>query len=262
MPRFCVRCAFPDASRLLNHAVVERLSPRFAAANRVAPLNFLDWSEQQQAFTSVAAIAGGGRTLTGNDGEAERIPGQAVTWQFFDVLGVRPILGATFTAHDAAERRALVVISERLWRTRFGADPALVGRAMTLDGLPYTIVGVVPAKFQILFPANMWIALRAAPQPRAAATALHAGDWTHEAGRHDRAGARGHGRRGDAHRGDRARHEQADWGVTIEPLRDAIVGQELRTTSLVLVRRRRLRAAHGVRERGEPAARAGPRAHA
>ena len=58
-------------------------SPRFPH-NRVSPLNFLDWSEQQQAFASVAAIAGGGRTLTGSGGEAERIPGQAVTWQFFD----------------------------------------------------------------------------------------------------------------------------------------------------------------------------------
>jgi putative ABC transport system permease protein len=79
-------------------------SPRFPH-NRVSPLNFLDWSEQQQAFSSIAAIAGGGRTLTGSGGEAERIPGQAVTWQFFDVLGIRPVIGATFTAGDTANRR-------------------------------------------------------------------------------------------------------------------------------------------------------------
>src|SRR4051812_29769358 len=64
--------------------------PRFSH-NRVSPLNFLDWSEQQQTFASVAGIAGGGRTLTGTSSEAERIPGQAVTWQFFETLGIRPI---------------------------------------------------------------------------------------------------------------------------------------------------------------------------
>src|SRR5882762_10084867 len=87
-------------------------STRFAH-NRVSPLNFLDWSEQQHAFASVAAIAGGGRTLTGSGGEAERIPGQAVTWQFFDVLGIRPLVGATFTAEDTTSRRSVVVLSER-----------------------------------------------------------------------------------------------------------------------------------------------------
>src|SRR3954471_21698025 len=100
-------------------------STRFAH-NRVSPLNFLDWSEQQQAFESVAAIAGGGRTLTGSGGEAERIPGQAVTWRVFEVLGVRPIVGVPFAAGDAAQRRNVVVIGERLWRIRFGGDPNVV----------------------------------------------------------------------------------------------------------------------------------------
>src|SRR3954463_14858437 len=130
-------------------------STRFAH-NRVSPLNFLDWSEQQQAFEAVAAIAGGGRTLTGQGGEAERIPGQAVTWQFFEVLGVRPVAGAMFTSGDAAARRSVVVLSERLWRNRFGGDPGIVGRAITLDGSPHTVVGIAPASFQILYPAEMW----------------------------------------------------------------------------------------------------------
>src|SRR4051812_30072839 len=78
---------------------------------RVSPLNFLDWSEQQQAFSSIAAIAGGSRTLTGQGGNAERIPGQAVTWQFFDVLGIRPVAGTMFTSGDAGDRRSVVVLS-------------------------------------------------------------------------------------------------------------------------------------------------------
>jgi hypothetical protein len=69
--------------------------PPRAVHNRVSPLNFLDWSEQQHSFASMAAVAGGGRTLTGTAGTAERIPGQAVAPRFFEVLGVRTILGRT-----------------------------------------------------------------------------------------------------------------------------------------------------------------------
>ena len=65
--------------------------PPSYARNRVSPLNFLDWSEQNHAFAAMAAVAGGGRTLTGADGAAERVPGQAVTTAFFDMLGVPPI---------------------------------------------------------------------------------------------------------------------------------------------------------------------------
>src|SRR4051794_31985112 len=109
-------------------------STRFAH-NRVSPLNFLDWSEQQQAFEAVAAIAGGRRTLTGSGGEAEMIPGQAVTWQFFEVLGIRPVAGVTFSRDDAAQRRTVVVLSERLWRSRFGGDRTIIGKAAAPEPL-------------------------------------------------------------------------------------------------------------------------------
>jgi predicted permease len=207
-------------------------SPRFPH-NRVSPLNFLDWSEQQQAFASVAAIAGGGRTLTSGGGEVERIPGQAVTWQFFETLGIRPVAGVTFTAEDTARRRMVVVISERMWKNRFGNDPSIVGRTLTLDGEPYTIIGIVPASFQILFPADMWtlFSVRRSPEQRRQHYMQVVGRLkpgaTLDQARTDMAGV-----------ADRiaviAPETNKGWGVTIEPLRDAIVGQELRTTSLVL----------------------------
>jgi putative ABC transport system permease protein len=207
-------------------------SPRFPH-NRVSPLNFLDWSEQQQAFSSIAAVAGGGRTLTGSGGEAERIPGQAVTWQFFDVLGIRPVIGATFTAGDTANRRTVVVLSERMWKNRFGGDPSIVGRDLTLDGQPYTVIGVVPASFQILFPADMWtlFSVRRSPEQRRQHYMQVIGRLkpgaTLEQAQADMAGV-----------ADRIASIAPDtnkgWGVTIEPLRGAIVGPELRTTSLVL----------------------------
>jgi putative ABC transport system permease protein len=207
-------------------------SPRFPH-NRVSPLNFLDWSEQQQAFSSIAAIAGGGRTLTGSGGEAERIPGQAVTWQFFDVLGIRPVIGATFNAGDTANRRTVVVLSERIWKNRFGGDPSIVGRSLTLDGQPYTVIGVVPASFQILFPADMWtlFSVRRSPEQRRQHYMQVIGRLkpgaTLEQAQADMVGV-----------ADRIASIAPDtnkgWGVTIEPLRGAIVGPELRTTSLML----------------------------
>jgi putative ABC transport system permease protein len=207
-------------------------STRFAH-NRVSPLNFLDWSEQQHVFASVAAIAGGGRTLTGSGGEAERIPGQAVTWQFFDVLGIRPIAGVTFDQDDVRRRRSVVVIGERLWRNRFGGDASVIGRAITLDGQPYTIVGVAPAGFQILYQSDMWTLFvpRRSPEQRSQHYMQVIGHLkpgvTLEQARADMAGV-----------ADQiaaiAPDTNKGWGVTIEPLRDAIVGPELRTTSLVL----------------------------
>jgi len=207
-------------------------STRFAH-NRVAPLNFLDWSEQQHAFASVAAIAGGGRTLTGNGGEAERIAGQAVTSRFFEVLGIRAIAGATFDPDDVARRPDVVVISERLWHSHFGGDTAAIGRAITLDGQPFTIIGVVPADFQILYPSDLWTPFvpRRSPEQRRQHYLQVIGRLkpavTLDQARTDMDGVADQIAR-------IAPDTNKDWGVTIEPLRDAIVGADLRATSLVL----------------------------
>ena len=207
-------------------------APRFTH-NRVAPLNFLDWSEQQQAFASVAAVAGGSRTLTGLVGTAERLPGQAVTAAFFDVLGIKPIAGRTFTVDDLAQRSRVVVISERLWRSRFGADPGMIGRTIQLDGDPITVVGVVPADFQILFRAELWtlFGVRRSPEQRRQhylqVIARLKPAVTIEQANADMTGI--------ANRlADAWPDTNNGWGVTIAPLRDAIVGGELKTTSLVL----------------------------
>jgi putative ABC transport system permease protein len=220
---------FAHADRLV---MLWERSTRFAH-NRVSPLNFLDWSEQQRAFASVAAIAGGGRTLTGSGGEAERIAGQAVTSQFFEVLGVHAIAGVTFDPDDAARRRSVVVIGERLWRNRFGGDPGIISRVMILDGEPYTIVGVVPAGFQILYPSDMWTLFvpRRSPEQRRQHYMQVIGRLkpgvTLEQANADMAGV------ADAIAAI-APDTNKGWGVTLEPLRKAIVGPELRAMSLVL----------------------------
>jgi putative ABC transport system permease protein len=220
---------FTDPSSLV---MLWERAPRFAH-NRVSPLNFFDWSEQQQAFASMAAVAGGSRTLTGLSGTAERVPGQAVTQAFFDVLGVKPIAGRTFTASDVTQRSRVVVISERLWRSRFGGDSGMVGRPIQLDGDPTIVVGVVPADFQILFRADLWTlyGVRRSPEQRRqhylqVIARLKPGA-TIEQANVDMAGI--------ANRlADAWPDTNKGWGVTVAPLRDAIVGGELKTTSIVL----------------------------
>src|SRR4029450_1546646 len=83
--------------------------PPEGAHNRVAPLNYVDWSEQNRTFSAMAAIAGGSQTLSRPGALPERIAGQSVTTRFFDVLGVVPIAGRTFRADDAAPAAHAVV---------------------------------------------------------------------------------------------------------------------------------------------------------
>ena len=105
-----------------------------------------------------------GRFHTGRrqhgDGQPERndrgIPRQWVTSGIFDALGVKPIAGRTFLSSDDKEQISAVVLSEGFWRNRFGADPSVVGQQIRLDGTLYTVVGVVPQATQIIGPASVW----------------------------------------------------------------------------------------------------------
>src|SRR5260370_30258817 len=142
--------------------------PPTYAHNRVSPLNFLDWSEQNTVFESMAAVSGGSRTLITSNGP-ERIPGQSVSASLFDLLGVRPIAGRTFTKDDVRQRAHVVLLSERLWTSQFGRGPRLVGSTLTLDGELFTVIGIVPSQFQILSNSNLWTIFepkRSPEQPR------------------------------------------------------------------------------------------------
>ncbi|HEX5581011.1 MAG TPA: ABC transporter permease [Gemmatimonadaceae bacterium] len=124
------------------------------------PATFLDWRKETRSFTAMAASRNQAATLTG-DGEPQRVPGGAVSAGFFEVLGVRPIIGRGFTAEeDAAGAGQVVVLSEGLWRERFGGDRAVVGRTMNVNGRPYTIVGVMPASLRLpSADTELWVPL-------------------------------------------------------------------------------------------------------
>ena len=123
------------------------------ALSAVAPQNYLDWVAQQQVFAAMAAIASGWLTLRAPGAEPESLVPQKVTAGFFDVLRVRPALGRAFTARDeVAGRERVVILSDALWRRRFGADPSIIGRTIPLDDVEsgqhaYEVIGVMPSGF-------------------------------------------------------------------------------------------------------------------
>ncbi len=100
-----------------------------------------------------------GRSLTFSDtDEPERVLGAAVNWRLFSMLGIAPALGRDFTADDDRPGAASVVmLSDELWRRRYNADPAIVGRAVTVNALPYTVIGVLPPRVKFPFLQNAWI---------------------------------------------------------------------------------------------------------
>jgi putative ABC transport system permease protein len=202
----------------------------------VAPLNLLDWKDRGRTLEQVGGYVPrvGGMVMAGESGIADTVSRQWVTFGIFDVLGVEPILGRTFQPEDDLQQKNAVVLGEAFWRTRFGADPGIVGRDLRLDGEPYTVVGVVPKEFQLVGPTSLW--------------ALASFERTPENRRARGFAAVGRLRPGatiEAARGDVASVAQllarefpetnAGRGVTIEPLQQALVGRELRLTSLLFL---------------------------
>lgn len=113
--------------------------------NSVSAADYLDWSRMATSFTGMAAFSDVTVDLTGS-GEPEKIPLQGVSASYFDVLGVRPMLGRTFVPGDDTEgRNIVVVLANRLWQQRFGGDPSIIGRSIVLNGGAFQVVGVLPA---------------------------------------------------------------------------------------------------------------------
>ena len=126
-----------------------------------APANYADWKAQNQVFEDMAALSGRSFNLTG-DGEAEKIDAQAVTTNFFPLLGVKPVAGRAFLLEeDRPEEDKVALVSFGLWRRRFGGDPGLVGKEILLDGQKFNVVGVMPEGFQFLGrDVDLWVPLR------------------------------------------------------------------------------------------------------
>ena len=224
-----------DAGQLV---MVWERSPR-AARNLVSPPTFVDWAEQNHAFATIAATAGipsAWPLVDDSRPVPETVMMQTVTTAFFDVLGVTPVLGRTFRSDDEIVGN-VKVISERLWRNRFGADPHIIGRPIRLSNPRFvsTIVGVVPDRAQVLGTTDVWEltgSLKSTGQELRGSHVLQViarlkPGVTMGQARADMAAV-------SANIDRAAPATNRGWGATIEPLQQAIVGDDLRTTSLLL----------------------------
>ncbi|MPZ17602.1 MAG: FtsX-like permease family protein [Luteitalea sp.] len=130
---------------------VPQLQSRFPSL-AIRPVDFEEFRRSNRVFADMAAIRERNFTLTGR-GEPERLYGARVSANLFPLLGVQPQLGRTFLREEDVEgHERVVVISHDLWRRRFGADPSIINRTLSLDGQPHIVIGVMPAGF--LFPTG------------------------------------------------------------------------------------------------------------
>jgi len=156
-----------EPSRLMRIETSDRVTKSSNPAldrSPVSVLNYQDFRAQNDVFTDVAAFIPWGVTLSGK-GDPEPLPAQLVSANYFDLLGVGAILGRTFLADEDQKPggNPVCVLSHSLWTRQFGADPGLVGRTVTLNSVPYTVLGVVPANFKgtvtVGDPDVVWIPL-------------------------------------------------------------------------------------------------------
>lgn len=126
--------------------------------NTPAPANYADWKSQNKTLEDMAALNWRNYALT-DEGEPEKVEAQGVTANFFSLLGVKPVLGRSFTAEeDKPGADQVALISYGLWQRRFGGDPALVGKEILLDGQKRTVLGVMPAGFQFMSKeTGLWV---------------------------------------------------------------------------------------------------------
>jgi predicted permease len=136
--------------------------------NTPAPANYIDWKNQNQSFSDMAATAEVSFNLTG-DGEPERVTAYAVTANFFPLFGVQPLLGRSFLPEeDRPGANKVVVLSYSLWQSRYGGDRQILNRDIQLNGEKHAVVGVMPASFQFLeSEVRLWVPIAMDPEEMA-----------------------------------------------------------------------------------------------
>jgi putative ABC transport system permease protein len=148
---------FQDPAQLMQ--VAEKNDSLHQPAFGVSALNYLSWKERSRSFAALGAIQFGTFTLSGQ-GDPENYTGNAISASLLPLLGLQPLAGRVFG--DADERTGagpVAMLGESLWRRRFGADPGIVGRPVTLNGVAYTVIGIAPRALTTLTAGDVWIPL-------------------------------------------------------------------------------------------------------
>ena len=133
---------------------------RAQPVREVSHAQFREWQARAQGFASLAAMSSANSpvTWTRADGERRKLVSAAVSHEFFAVLGAAPALGRTFAPYeDRINAPPAVILSDAFWTREYARDPFVVGRALTLDDRPFTIVGVMPRAFAFPFGADVWM---------------------------------------------------------------------------------------------------------
>ena len=224
---------YPNPDRLVT---IWEKSPA-TAKGFASPPNMQDWNSRSRTFDKIAGFTPtvASMVLAKTDGTAETISRQWVTAGIFDVLGVPPLAGRTFTADDEQKRARVVVFSEGLWESRFNRNPEIVGKAVKLDGELWTVVGIMPKAFEILGKTSMWAMrpfVNMPPRARGAYQLQVVGRMKPgvaiEAAQSDlTAVADGLAREFPDFNKDRT--------VVMEPMHDTMVGSDLKTTSMLFL---------------------------
>ncbi|MDQ3169368.1 MAG: ABC transporter permease [Acidobacteriota bacterium] len=155
---------YADPDRLV--AVMEYDRTRDAVSGNVSWPDFVDYQSQNQTLTGLAGYTGGSRTLNVPGTSPERVRAVMVTSNFFEVLGVPAALGRTLQPQDMpAEAAPVVILTDSAWRVRFAADPSIVGRPIDLNGVPVTVIGVLPRDFEFTLRgrAELWLPVQPSP---------------------------------------------------------------------------------------------------
>lgn len=152
---------FPDSDRLVVISETDNRGEEMS----VSLLNFEDWRARSRSFEEFGGLQFVTFNLTGID-TPQRLAGQAVTLNYFSILGVQPQLGRIFSPEEDKYGAApTALISDSLWQTAFGADPNIVGRSIHLSSNNFTVIGIMPPRFEFLAKADIWVPLSGSLNP-------------------------------------------------------------------------------------------------
>jgi putative ABC transport system permease protein len=133
----------------------------------LTPADFTDIARESANLGSVAGWGSGLANLVGAAGEPERVSQALTTANFFDVVGVQPATGRAFQAgEDELGRDRVVILSDRLWKRRFGGDPAILGRNIRFDDQSFTVIGIMPASYDFPIATDVWTPFALPPMRR------------------------------------------------------------------------------------------------
>jgi putative ABC transport system permease protein len=153
---------FPELDRVV--AIWDKLPSRGVMHNEVTVANYLDWQSQTQSFEQLALYRWWSANLTGID-PPERIQGFLVTANFLDVTGMKPIMGRTFSSEENQPGKDQVaVITHSLWQRRFGGDPNILDKTITVNSIVRRIIGVMPERFNFPKGAEIYAPLQMTPE--------------------------------------------------------------------------------------------------